>query len=95
MKTLEMNLSGSLYWNSLMPSAWYLISTSHILPSLVHSRCSNYAVVLAPCLCTLSNSDSLTNFLVYSVCLFSLTPSFHVLFGVSFKLSDVYLHLIS
>ena len=53
-----MNLSEFLYPNLLMLLTWYLISTLHILPSLVHSFCPNHAVALVPCLHAFSNRDS-------------------------------------
>ena len=80
-----MNLSEFLHLNSLMLLTWYLISTLHIPPSLVHSLCFDYAIALISCLCTLSNRDSFINFLVCSVCLFSLNSSFCVLFEVFFQ----------
>ena len=78
-------MSGSLHPNSLMLLTWYPISTSYILPSLVHSLCSDHTVVLVPYLYVLFNSDFFINFLVYSIHLFSLNPSFHVHFEVSFQ----------
>ena len=82
MKTLETNPNRSLHSNSLMLPTWYLISTLHIPPSLVLSHCPDHAVV--PCLCTFPMGIFFfINFLVYSVCLFSLTCSFHALFRVS------------
>ena len=84
MKTLETNLNKSPYLNSLMPPTWYPISTSHILPSPVLSHCPDHAVAFVPCLCTFPTGIFFfINFLVYSVCLFSLTLSFHTLFRVS------------
>jgi len=85
MKTLEMNLNRSLHLNSLIPLTWYLISTLHIPPSLVLSYCPEHAVAFVPCLCAFPTGISFINFLVYSVYLFSLTLSFHILFGVSFQ----------
>jgi len=75
-----MNLSRSPHWNSLMLSNWYLISISHILPSLVYFHCPDHFVALVSYLCTLSNRVSFINFLIYSFHLFSLDPSFHALF---------------
>jgi len=83
MKILEMNPNRFLQQNSLMPPTWYLISTSHILPSLVLSYCSDYAVAFVPCLYAFPPGISFINFLVYSVHLFLLTLSFCTLFRVS------------
>ena len=95
MKTLETNLNGSPHPNSLMPLTWYPISISHILPSPVLSHYSGHAVAFVPCLHTFLMGIFFTNSLVYSVCLFLLTLSFHALFGVSFqKLSKLLFILI-
>jgi len=51
MKTLETNLDRSSHPNSLMPLTWYLISTSHIPPSLVLFYCPEHAITFIPCLC--------------------------------------------
>ena len=40
-----------------MPLTWYLISTLHILPSLVHFHCPNHAVPLVSYLSVLTNRD--------------------------------------
>ena len=82
---IEINPNGSLHLNSLMLLTWYPISTSHILPSLVLSHCPDYAVTFVLCLCTFLREISFINFLVYSVCLFSVTFSFHTLFRISFQ----------
>ena len=90
-----MNLNGSPHLNSLMLLTWYPISISHILPSLVLFHCPDHAVAFVPCLyillmgifpCLIS--------LVYSVCLFLLTLSFHALFGVSSQNFQTSFHLI-
>jgi len=93
MKTLEINLNGFPHPNSLMLPTWYLISTSHIPPSLVLSHCPEHTVAVVLCLCIFPMGISFINFLVYSVCLFSLTLSFHALFRVSFKTSNFFLIL--
>ena len=66
-----------------MPLTWYSISTLHILPSLVLSHCPEHTVAFVPYLHAFPTGISSINFLVYSVCLFSLTLSFHALFRVS------------
>ena len=83
MKILETNPNGSPHPNSLMPRTWYLISTLHIPPSPVLSHCPEHAVAFVPCLHAFQMGISFINFLVYSVHLFSLTLSFHTLFGIS------------
>ena len=85
MKTLETNPNESPHPNSLMLLIWYLISTSHIPPSLALSHCPEHTVAFVPCLCTFPTEISFINFLVYSICLLSLTLSFHALFGVFFS----------
>ena len=85
MKILETNPNGSPHLNLLMLLTWYLISTLHILPSLVLSHCPEHAVAFVLCLCTLPTGILFTNFLVYSVCLFLLTLSFYTLFRVFFS----------
>jgi len=85
MKTLEMNPNEFPHLNSLMLLTWYLISTSYILPSLVLSYCPEHTVSFVLCLYTLPIGIPFINFLVYSVRLFSLTLSFHALFGVFFS----------
>jgi len=93
MKILEMNLSGSPHLNSLMPLTWYPISISHILPSLVHFLYPNHSVALILCLCTLLTRNSFIIFLVYSIYLLSINPSFHILFTVAlFKFLDFYFY---
>ena len=88
---LEMNPNKSLHPNSLMPPTWYLISTSHILPSPVLFHCSDHTVTFVPCLCAFPMGILFINFLVYSVHLFSLTLSFCAFFGVFFsKLSNFF-----
>ena len=89
MKTLETNPNESPYLNSLMLPTWYPISTLHILPSPVLFYCPKHAIAVVPCLHTFQQGFSFINFLVYSVCLFSLILSFCVLFRVfsqNFKL---------
>jgi len=91
MKILEMNLNGFLHPNSLILPTWYLISTSYIPPSPVLSYCPDYAIAFISCLHAFPIGIFFTNSLVYSVCLFLLTLSFHTLFGVSFqKLSNFF-----
>jgi len=86
MKILETNPNGSLHPNSFMPLTWYPISTLHIPPSLVLSHCPEHAVAFVPYLHTFPMGIfSFIYFLVYSVHLFSLTLSFHALFGVFFS----------
>ena len=88
MKTLEINPNGSLHLNSLMLQTWYQISTLYILPSLVLSYCPEHAVAFVLCLHAFLMGIFLHLIsLVYSVCLFSLTFSFHTLFRVSFQTS--------
>ena len=94
MKILKINLSGFLYLNLLMPPTWYPIFTSHILPSLVHSHYSDHAVALVPCLYVLTNGNSFINFLVYSVCLFSLNSSFYILFRISFQNFQTFIFIL-
>jgi len=94
MKTLETNLNGSLYLNSLILLTWYPISTSHIPPSPVLSHCPDHAVAFVLYLHAFPIGILFINFLVYSVHLFSLTLSFYALFGVFFsKLSNFFLIL--
>ena len=85
MKTLEMNLNRSSYPNSLMLLTWYLIFTLYIPPSLVLSIVLNMLLHLSFASIHSQQGFPFINFLVYSICLFSLTLSFHVLFRVFFS----------
>ena len=87
MKILETNLNRFPYLNSLMLLTWYLISTLHILPSLVLSHYPDHTIVFVPCLYAFPRGIFFINFLVYSVCLFSLILSLHTLFVVSSQTS--------
>ena len=93
MKTPKTNLSKFLYLNLLIPLTWYLISISHILPSLVHSLCLDHAVAFVLYLHTLSTNIFLIIFLVDFICLFLFNPSFYVLFmEFPFKFSNFHFH---
>ena len=94
MKIPKTNLNKFSYLNLLILPTWYPIFISHILPSLVHSLCPDHAVALVSYLCTLSNRDSFINFLVYSVYLFSFSPSFYAPYKISFQTFGFLFHLL-
>ena len=81
--------------SKLMPLTWYLISISHILSSSVFSHCPDHTITFVLCLHIFPMGIFFTNSLVYSVCLFSLTLSFHTLFEVSFQNFQTSFHFIS
>ena len=85
MKILEINPNKSPHLNSLMLLTWYPISTLHIPPSPVLSHCSDHAVAFVPYFHVFPTEIPFTNFLVYSVHLFSLPLSFCTLFRVFFS----------
>ena len=74
-----------------MPLTWYLISTSHILPSLVLSHCPDHAIVLNSYLYVFSNGDFLYEIL--SIFCLLINSSFSVLFRVSLK-KKTFFHFI-
>jgi len=85
MKILEINPNKSPHLNSLMLLTWYPIFTLHIPPSPVLSHCPDHAVAFVPYFYVFPTEIPFTNFLVYSVHLFSLPLSFCTLFRVFFS----------
>ena len=73
---------------------WYLISTLHILPSLVYSYCSNHTV-LSPVSIHFFNKVFLHLILQYILFIYShLNSSFCVLFGIYFQNFQIFIFML-